>query len=54
MTNKHIETEIVLVPTRGEVGGRRTKGVIRHMCVVMDCNSSLGGEPDVIYTEIKI
>ena len=25
-----------------------------HVCVVMDGNESLGGEHDVIYTEIKI
>ena len=33
-----METEIGLVVIRGEEGGRRVKGVIRHMCVVMDCN----------------
>ena len=50
--NKHIATEIVLVFTRGEGGGRRERRVIRYRCMVTDCYYSLGGEHDVIYTEI--
>ena len=39
----------------GKGGGRGVKGLIRHMCVVMDGNyQSLGGKHDVIYTEIEI
>ena len=38
----------------GRREGRRAKGVIRHMCVVMACNYALGGEQDVIYTEFEI
>ena len=52
--NTFIETEIGLVVTRGEGGREGVKGVIRHMCVGMDCNQSLGGEHDVICTEIEI
>ena len=39
--------------TRGEGGRERVKGVIRHVCVVMGCNQSLGGERDVVYTGIE-
>ena len=31
----------------GKGRGRRAKGVIRHVCVVMDCNLSLGGEHEI-------
>ena len=49
-TNKQIETETGLVVTREE-GEQK---VVWHMCVVMGCNQSVGGEHDVIYTRIKI
>ena len=53
MTNKHIETEIRLVVTGGEGGREEAKGVIRHICVGMDCNV-FGGEHDTIYVEFEI
>ena len=43
-----------LVVTRGEGGGRRAKGVKRHVCTVMDGNKTFGGEHDVVYTEAEI
>ena len=35
-------------------GGGRAKGVKGHMCMVTDGKQTLGGEHDVVYTEIEI
>ena len=40
--------------TEGKRGERKAKGVTGRMYMMMDGNQSLGGDHDVIYTEIEI
>ena len=52
--NKHIDTEIRLMITRGEGGRGEGRRSDREDVQVMSSNQSLGGGHDVIYTGIEI